>query len=68
MRDHVRHDIEASGWQVECWGTSARIRARLFYRGEQFGPEFEATSGRQIAARIARYLAEVAASLEDRPQ
>lgn len=68
MRDHVRHDIEASGWQVECWGTSSLIHARLFYRGEQFGPVFEARSSRAIAARLARYLAEVAASLEERPQ
>lgn len=68
MRDPARHDIEATGWQVECWGSAASIKARLFYRGEQFGPVFEATSPRAIAARIARYLAEVAASLEERPQ
>lgn len=68
MVDGLRHAIECTGWQVECWGQSGAIRARLFYRGEQFGPEFEASSPRAIATCIARYLADVAASLEERPQ
>jgi hypothetical protein len=68
VADAIRHDIECTGWQVECWGDAGRIKARLFYRGDQFGPEFEARTPRAIAAAVARYLAEVAASLEGDPQ
>ena len=68
MASPSRHDIECTGWQVECWGASGAVCARLLYRGERFGPDFEADSPRVLAARIARYLAEVAASVGERPQ
>jgi hypothetical protein len=62
MTDRIRCD--ASDWEFSVGQDGRELVARLYFRGERFGPVFKARTERELRRAVASYLL----SMSDEPQ
>lgn len=59
----TRHSFDTSDFQFDCVLDGTEVVARLYFRGERFGPEFRAQQSRSLCLQVSHYLAQMTAQL-----
>lgn len=56
MNPSQRYRCDSSAWEFDVRQDGREVVARLFFRGDQYGPEFRERDQQRLQVAIARYL------------